>query len=64
MAQDTSISREAHSSEPLASQVVSGRDRSVSEALRAALRAALVEGEASGEAAPFDMHAFIAVKRA
>jgi len=40
--------------------MASGHDRSASEALCAAL----VEGEASGEAAPFDVDAFIAEKRA
>ncbi|MBF4618261.1 type II toxin-antitoxin system ParD family antitoxin [Clavibacter sp. VKM Ac-2873] len=57
--------------------MASGHYRSASEVARAelrdmedqdprleALRAALVAGEASGEAAPFDLDAFVAGKRA
>jgi antitoxin ParD1/3/4 len=57
MAQDTPIGRGAHST---GRQMASGRDRCASDALRAAL----AEGETSGEAAPFDVDAFIADKRA
>ncbi|MFT2712586.1 MULTISPECIES: type II toxin-antitoxin system ParD family antitoxin [Clavibacter] len=56
MAQDSLSGRDAS----LSRQVVSGRDRSA----REVLRAALVVGEASGDAAPFDVEAFIAAKRA
>ncbi|AWF97314.1 type II toxin-antitoxin system ParD family antitoxin [Clavibacter michiganensis] len=57
--------------------MASGRYRCASEAVHAglrglqdqksrleALRAALVDGEASGEAAPFDLDAFVVDKRA
>ncbi|OUE18088.1 Antitoxin ParD1 [Clavibacter michiganensis] len=77
MAQNTSISLDGHFTGFLAREVESGRYRSASEVVRAglrlledqetqleALRAALVAGEASGEAAPFDLEAFIADKRA
>ncbi|MDA3805440.1 type II toxin-antitoxin system ParD family antitoxin [Clavibacter sp. CT19] len=60
MAQDTSISRDARPTGPPSRQMACGRDRSASEALRVAL----IEGEASGEAAPFDVDAFIADRRA
>jgi antitoxin ParD1/3/4 len=60
MAQDTSIGRDAQSTGPLSRQVACGRDPSASEALRAAL----IEGEASGDAAPSDVDAFIADTRA
>ncbi|MWJ24531.1 type II toxin-antitoxin system ParD family antitoxin [Clavibacter michiganensis subsp. michiganensis] len=60
MAQDMSSSRDAHPTGPLSPEMPFGRDRSSSEALHGAL----VEGEASGAAAPFDVDAFIAGKRA
>ena len=76
MAQNTSISLDAHFSDFLARQVVSGRYRSASEVVRAglrlledqetqlaALRAALVAGEQSGAPEVFDFDAFIAAKK-
>lgn len=76
MAKDTSIGRDAHSSETLAPQVAPGYGRSTSETfcvrLRhagykgpqlAALRVALVAGESSGDAEPFKLEAFVADKR-
>jgi putative addiction module antidote protein, CC2985 family len=77
MAQNTSISLDDHFTNFLSHEVSSGRYRSASEVVRAglrlledqetqlaALRAALAEGEASGEAEPFDFDAFVAAKKA
>lgn len=77
MAQNTSISLDDHFTDFLSQEVSSGRYRSASEVVRAglrlledretqlgALRAALVDGEASGEAEPFDFDAFVAAKKA
>ncbi|WP_435746278.1 type II toxin-antitoxin system ParD family antitoxin [Microbacterium sp. PMB16] len=76
MANNTSISLDAHFTDFLAQEVSTGRYRSASEVVRAglrlledqetqmsALRAALVAGEASGEPQPFDFEAFIASKK-
>lgn len=76
MAQNTSISLDAHFSEFLAGEVSSGRYRSASEVVRAglrlledqetqlaALRAALVAGEQSGTPEAFDFDAFITTKK-
>jgi len=76
MAQNTSISLDAHFSDFLSHEVASGRYRSASEVVRAglrlledqetqlaALRAALIAGEASGTPEPFDFDAFIAAKK-
>lgn len=77
MAQNTSFSLDAHFTDFLSREVASGRYRSASEVVRAGLRlledqetrlatlrAALAEGEASGEAAPFDFDAFVATRKA
>ncbi|SEC57147.1 antitoxin ParD1/3/4 [Paramicrobacterium humi] len=76
MAQNTSISLDAHFSDFLSREVSSGRYRSASEVVRAglrlledqeaqmaALRAALVAGEESGTPEAFDFDAFIAAKK-
>lgn len=76
MANNTSISLDAHFTDFLAREVSTGRYRSASEVVRAglrlledqetqmtALRAALVAGEDSGEPQPFDFDAFIASKK-
>ena len=75
MAANTSVSLDDHFTGFIARQVGSGRYRSASEVVRAglrlledretelvALREALAEGEASGQAEPFDFDAFIAAK--
>ena len=77
MAQNTSISLDAHFAKFLALQVESGRYRSASEVVRAGLRlledretqlstlrAALVAGEESGVPESFDFDAFVAAKKA
>lgn len=77
MAKNTSFSLGDHFSQFVETKVAEGRFSSASDVVRAglrlleaeeakleALRAALAEGEASGEAAPFDFEAFIAHKRA
>lgn len=76
MAQNTSISLDAHFVDFLAQEVSTGRYRSASEVVRAglrlledqeaqmsALRAALIAGEESGAPEPFDFDAFIASKK-
>ena len=75
MAQNTSISLDAHFTQFLSREVASGRYRSASEVVRAGLRlledqetqmatlrAALIAGEESGAAEAFDFDAFIAAK--
>jgi len=77
VAQDTSISHDAHFAKFLSGEVASGRYRSASDVIRAglrlledqqtqmeALRAALIEGERSGEPEEFDFNAFVASKQA
>jgi antitoxin ParD1/3/4 len=77
MAQNTSFSLDEHFTEFLSREVSSGRYRSASEVVRAGqrlledqetrlatLRAALAEGEASGEAMPFDFDEFVATRKA
>ncbi|MGC4932562.1 type II toxin-antitoxin system ParD family antitoxin [Gordonia sp. DT30] len=76
MAQNTSISLDAHFSDFLSREVASGRYRSASEVVRAGLRlledretqlaalhSALVAGEESGAPEDFDFDAFIAAKK-
>lgn len=75
MAQNTSISLDAHFADFLSFEVTSGRYRSASEVVRAglrlledqetrlaALRAALAAGEESGSPEPFDFDEFLAAK--
>lgn len=77
MAQNTSISLDDHFASFLEQEVASGRYRSHSEVIRAglrlledqetqmaALRSALSAGEDSGGAEPFDVDAFVAIKKA
>ena len=77
VAQNTSISLDAHFSDFLSREVLSGRYKSASEVIRAglrlledhetrmaALRTALVTGEQSGPPEPFDFDAFVAAKKA
>lgn len=77
MAQNTSISLDDHFTSLLSREVSSGRYRSASDVVRAglrlledqethlaALRSALSDGEASGEAQPFDFDTFVAAKKA
>lgn len=76
MARNTSFSLGEHFSSFIDKKVEQGRYGSASDVVRAglrlleeeeakleALRAALDEGEASGDAGPFDFKAFIASKR-
>jgi antitoxin ParD1/3/4 len=76
MGRNTSFMLGEHFSSFVESKVVEGRYASASDVVRAglrlleeqetrldALRASLVEGEASGEATPFDFDAFIAGKK-
>jgi antitoxin ParD1/3/4 len=76
MAKNTSFALGDHFASFVESKVAEGRYASASDVVRAglrlleeeeaklaALRAALVEGEASGDAVPFDIGAFIARKR-
>lgn len=76
MAQNTSISLDAHFVDFLAREVSSGRYRSASEVVRAglrlledqelhlaALRSALEAGETSGGPEPFDFDGFVAAKK-
>ncbi|WP_332702805.1 type II toxin-antitoxin system ParD family antitoxin [Devosia sp.] len=76
MGKNTSFSLGDHFSAFIESEVANGRYGSASEVVRAslrlleereahldALRAALIEGEESGQSAPFDFDAFIADKR-
>lgn len=77
MAKNTSFSIGDHLGEFVATQVEQGRYSSASDVVRAALRlleqcelelsglrAALIDGEQSGPAIPFDIDAFVALKRA
>ena len=77
MGKNTSFSLDDHYSAFIDDEVASGRYRSASDVVRTALRLledretrlralrhALVEGEASGESAPFDFDEFVARKRA
>ena len=77
MGKNTSFSLGDHFSDFIEGQVAQGRYGNASdvvraglrlleeqEAMLAALRAALIEGENSGQSAPFDFEAFIARKRA
>ncbi len=76
MAKNTSVALGDHFVSFVEAKVSEGRFASASDVVRAglrlleeeeaklsALRAALAEGEASGEAVPFDFEAFIAQKR-
>lgn len=76
MAKNTSFALGDHFANFVESKVSEGRFASASDVVRAglrlleveeaklaALRAALAEGEASGEAVPFDFEVFIAQKR-
>ena len=76
MAKNTSFTLGDHFASFVESKVAEGRYASASDVVRAglrlleeeeaklaALRAALIEGEASGDAVPFDVEAFIARKR-
>lgn len=76
MAQNTSISLDAHFVGFLSREVEAGRYRSASEVVRAglrlledqeihmaALRAALIAGEESGQPEEFDFEAFVESKR-
>ena len=76
MAKNTSVVLGKEHDKFIKSQVRKGRFGSASEAVRAGLRlleeqelkierlrAALVEGEASGEAVPFDIEIYLASKR-
>ncbi|BBK44070.1 antitoxin ParD1 [Allostella vacuolata] len=75
MSRNTSVVLGDHLADFVDRQVADGRFGSASEVVRAglrlleehearlrALRAALIEGEESGPAEPFDMHAFIQQK--
>ena len=75
MARDTSVVLGDHFADFVDRQIADGRFGSTSEVVRAGLRlleeheaklralqAALIEGEESGPAEPFDMHAFIQEK--
>ena len=77
MARNTSVVLGDYLTDFVDRQVELGRYASASEVVRAglrmleereaqtdALRAALVEGERSGDAEPFDLEAFLAMKRA
>lgn len=77
MPRTTSVTIGSHFESFINRQIAQGRYHSPSEVVQAGLRlleereakrdvlrAALVEGEQSGEAAPFDFDAFIASKRA
>lgn len=76
MAKNTSFALGDHFASFVETKIAEGRYASASDVVRAglrlleeeetklaALRAALVEGETSGDAAPFDVGAFIARKR-
>lgn len=76
MAKNTSFSLDDHFAGFIDRSVAEGRYASASEVVRAglrmleehetrllALRAALIDGEASGEAEPFDFNAFLTRKR-
>lgn len=76
MAKSTSFTLGDHFSDFIEEKVAEGRYASASDVVRAglrlledqetkisALRAALAEGEASGDAGPFDIETFIARKR-
>jgi antitoxin ParD1/3/4 len=76
MSKNTSFSLGEHFAAFVEEKIAEGRYASASDVVRAglrlledqetrlaALRAALIEGEQSGEAAPFDFDAFLARKR-
>jgi antitoxin ParD1/3/4 len=76
MSKNTSVSLGEHFAAFIESRVASGRYGSASDVVRAGLRlleeqetrlsavqAALIEGEQSGEPAPFDFDAFVEAKR-
>jgi len=76
MSKNTSVSLGEHFTTFVEEQVTRGRYSNASDVMRAglrlleeqeirldALRAALIEGEKSGDAAPFDIESFLARKR-